>query len=127
MSITLRTHSKQHGYQVTVEINRRRINRFFGTARYHTLEYAHQRAKRYQRALSYIAKKARMERRKTPGEPGIYRYQRTQTIKESTYTYEIVQAVWRENGRLRSTSFSVKKHGEDEAIRLAQLAINSSK
>jgi len=123
MSITLRTHSKQPGYQVTVEINRRRINRFFGTGRYLTLEHALKRAERYQRALHYIAKKARMQRRKTPGEPGIYRYLRADYKNGKTYTYDTIQAVWREQGKLWSTSFSVDKHGEEGAMELARQAI----
>lgn len=123
MSITLRTHSRQPGYQVTMEINRRRISRYFSAARYGTLELAKKRAERYQRALKRLAKRARAQRRKLPGEPGIYRYQRTDTRGGKTYTYDTVQAVWRESGRMRSTSFSVNKHGEEGAMELARQAV----
>ena len=109
-----------------VQINRHRPSKYFSIKRYRCEFLALARAKRFERALKYLAAKCRQQRRVLEGASGIYQYDRTDNKNNKSYTYETVQAVWIEDGTKRSTSFHTSKHGVDGAMALARSCVNRS-
>lgn len=112
------------GYQVEVAIRGHRMRRHFGRRRYGSMKLAYRRAQRYERALHRLAARAREQAGRTILEPGIYLYERTQWKAQKPYTDRLVQAFWLDDfDRVRSTTYSCRRHGDEGALQLARETI----
>jgi hypothetical protein len=117
-----------HGWYVRIQFKGKSYARFFNDAYCGGSQEALQEAVEYRNQLEVEIGRERTERyligglhpRNNTGVAGVTRTQRVEKKRGKKYIREVYEVTWNpEPGRVRRTTVSVKKYGEEEAFRRA--------
>lgn len=118
---------KTHGWYVRVFFKGQMTSKFFSDARYGEAEIGLAEAIRYRDELEQKLGKPRSERtvvrlspRNQSGVIGVRRRRKSSGKKGRKEGYDVFEVTWSpEPGRMKRTSVSIEKYGEEEAFRMA--------